>query len=74
MFPTDFSIGKGETAFVNVEYLPSEVGLHEARFAMVQVRRGLNGCHHLHSCLVATISPGQSCEVIQRKKHIFDPF
>eukprot|EP00903_Cladosiphon_okamuranus_P011029 g10416.t1 len=36
VFPTDFSIGEGETAFVNVEYLPSKVGLHEARFAMVQ--------------------------------------
>lgn len=42
MFPTDFSIGEGETAFVNVEYLPSEVGPHEARFVMVQVRRNPN--------------------------------
>ena len=38
VFPTDFSIGEGETAFVNVEYLPSEVGHHQARFVMVQVR------------------------------------
>ena len=42
MFPRDFSIGEGETAFVNVEYLPSEVGLREARFVMVQVRQGLD--------------------------------
>lgn len=42
VFPTDFSIGEGETAFVNVEYLPSEVGLHEARFVMLQVRHKLN--------------------------------
>lgn len=51
VFPTDFSIGDGETAFINVEYLPSAVGPHEARFVMVQVRPKLNRCHNeLPSC------------------------
>lgn len=37
MFPTDYCVGDGETVFINVEYLPSEVGVHEACFIMVQV-------------------------------------
>lgn len=37
VFPTDYSVGGGETVFINVEYLPAEVGVHEACFIMVQV-------------------------------------
>ncbi|CAN0093832.1 unnamed protein product, partial [Ectocarpus sp. 12 AP-2014] len=36
VFPTDYCIGEGEIVFINVEYLPSEVGVHEACFIMVQ--------------------------------------
>ncbi|CBJ28265.1 conserved unknown protein [Ectocarpus siliculosus] len=36
VFPTDYCVGEGETVFINVEYLPSEVGVHEACFIMVQ--------------------------------------
>lgn len=38
VFPTDYFVGEGETVFINVEYLPSAVGVHEARFVMVQVK------------------------------------
>ncbi len=48
VFPTDFSIGEGETAFLNVEYLPSRVGESEARFVMVQV----GGDAGAHTCLL----------------------
>lgn len=37
VFPTDYCVGEGETVFISVEYLPSEVGVHEACFIMVQV-------------------------------------
>eukprot|EP00752_Nemacystus_decipiens_P011479 g10191.t1 len=48
VFPTDFSIGEGETVFVNVEYLPSKVGPHEARFVMVQ-----DNCEEMELCVSA---------------------
>lgn len=36
VFPRDYCVDEGENVVINVEYLPSEIGLHEARFIMVQ--------------------------------------
>lgn len=36
IFPTDLYVGDGGAAVITVEYLPSEIGLHEARVVMLQ--------------------------------------
>lgn len=38
VFPRDYDLPNGGSVIVNVEYLPSEIGLHEARFRMLQAR------------------------------------
>lgn len=38
VFPRDYSVGEGETVVMSVEYLPSEVGVHKARFTILQAR------------------------------------
>lgn len=59
VFPRDYSLGQGETVVVTVEYLPSQIGTHEARFIMLQVKCTLHFVDYADYVDCARLHPGR---------------